>query len=277
MLKDKTAKKTAAKKTAAKKTAAKKTAAKKTADIVDVAALDASRDDLPVDVAPGVLAAHAEVLAATVLAKRRALERAKVTVADAARLQALAAALRKRETAWRNLWKASGTGALAAARDPARAGRDQLFSALRVFANGNAATQAALDDIAGVENDTDLLEDLDRLLALAGAHRDDLAGTDTDEAFVASAAKAREAFRKARQEVRVATGAASLVELSDEALAARRMRNRVFWSLADLDRRVCQRGSHAFRADPRGLRLFAAYTHRAKRAGATKAEPAPTG
>jgi hypothetical protein len=262
--------KTTTKKAPAKKTpaperrapAAKATVAAKPS-VIDVEALDRSRDDEALDGSAAALADHAEALAATVKAKQKALARAKVTPADGQRLGALAAALRKRETAWRNLWKSSSTGAVAKAREPARKGRDQLFSALRVFANATPATQSALDDIAGVENDSDLLSDLDRLLALAASHRDDLDGTDSDAAFSAQVAAATEAFRAARSGAR--ESAANAVELSDEAVAARRVRNRVFWELADLDRLVCQRGAHAFRSDPRSLRLFAAYTHRARR------------
>lgn len=256
-------------KTTTKKAPAKKTPAPKRrapavkASVIDVEALDRSRDDDALDGSASALADHAEALAATVKAKQKVLARAKVTAADGQRLGALAAALRKRETAWRNLWKSSSTGAVAKAREPARKGRDQLFSALRVFANGTPATQSALDDIAGVENDGDLLSDLDRLLALAASHRDDLDGTDSDAAFSARVADATEAFRAARSGAR--ESAANAIELSDEAVAARRVRNRVFWELADLDRLVCQRGAHAFRSDPRSLRLFAAYTHRARR------------
>jgi len=268
------------KKAPAKRAPAPKSSPAKAASVIDVEALDRARDDEALDGQPTALADHAEALADTVDEKRRKLAKAKVTPDDAARLRALAAVLRKRETAWLNQWKSSGNGAVAAARGPARAGRDQIFSALRVFANGARATQAALDDIAGVENDSDLLEDLDRLLALAKAHRDDLAGTDTDEDFVAATEAATATFRRARTAALAAGGAASNIELTDEAREARRVRNRVFWALADLDRAVCAKGSHAYRTDPKGLRLFAAYTHRTRRAKKNETPtptPAPTG
>ncbi len=66
-----------------------------------------------------------------------------------------------------------------------------------------------------------------------------------------------------------AAGPAAGIELSDEALAARRARNRVYWARWDLDRRVCLRASHAFRADPRKLRLFAMFTQKSGRAART--------
>lgn len=265
MARAKTTKKAPVKKTPAPKRrapAARATVAAKPM-AVDVEALDRSRDDEALDGSAAALADHADALAATVKAKQKILARAKVSAADGQRLAALAAALRKRETTWRNLWRSSDTGSVAKAREPARLGRDQLFSALRVFANASHATQSALDDIAGVENDADLLSDLDRLLALAASNRDDLAGTDSDEAFSARVAAATEAFRAARSGAR--ESAANAIELNDEAVAARRVRNRVYWELADLDRLICQRGAHAFRSDARSLRLFAAYTHRARR------------
>ena len=253
-----------------KKQPAKKPAAGK----VDLDALDGRRDDTALNGSASALAEHAEGVAEAAQRNVRALGKAKVSAGDVEGLITLAAALRKRETAWRNLWKSASSGAVAKAREPARAGRDQLFSALRVFADGHGDTQAALDDIAGVENDTDLLSDLERLLALAKAHGGELAGTDTDEAEVATIAATTEAFRKARVEVR-ASGPSAGIELSDEAVAARRARNRVYWALWDLDRQVCLRASHAFRGDARKLRLFAMFTQKTRAREATPKDAQP--
>ena len=129
MAKTKTTKtKAPAKKTPAPKKrapAAKATVAAKPMAI-DVEALDRSRDDEALDGSAAALADHADALAATVKAKQKILARAKVSAADGQRLAALAAALRKRETTWRNLWRSSDTGSVAKAREPARLGREVL-------------------------------------------------------------------------------------------------------------------------------------------------------
>ena len=127
-----------------------------------------------------------------------AASHARIVCNDTALLDALAKELRRRETAWRSHWTGGGAKDVAKARFEAVKGRRDLFSALRTFAEHDLDTQAELDDVANIENDADLLQDLDRLATLAAKHEGDLAGTDVDAARVAQVAAATERFRVAR-------------------------------------------------------------------------------
>jgi hypothetical protein len=224
-------------------------------------------DERRPDAAPTLVATHARRLAKQVRVDAAELARAKVTPVDANRLDLLADALDTAQEAWLILKDQRDPGGLADTRDPLREGRDQLFAALRTFARRNPDTQAALDRIAGVEGDDDLVSDATRLLALARKHHADLDGTDVTADRLAQIRAALTAFSAARGGARPAAPAPgegsprpATAQAEDEATrAARRARNRAYWTLAELDRDVVERGRYAFRKDEAKAARYRAY------------------
>lgn len=240
------------------------------------------------DAAPETLMQHSERLARRVLARKAALAKGKITAGDAAQLQALAKSLRSAETTWRNFWIGNRRSPVGKARVVALKGHSDLFSALRVFVK-DQETQDTLTDIGRAENDADLQQDLDRLVALGRKHAALLEGTDVDAARVEQIAAAAEQFGTALAGVtELQEGAASddekakvlrdnAAERTVEGKRLLRERNRFFWALAELNRQTVERAGHVLRDDEGARGEFSAYTgatpSRAK-AGA-KAAPAP--
>lgn len=177
-----------------------------------------------------------------------ALALSKVVAADADALDAYADALDAAQSSWLVTHDTRVHKAVAGVRDPLRKGRDHLFAALRTYAEDDA-TQAKLDEIGGVDNDDDLVNDATRLLALARKHRADLDGTDMTDERVAEVRGALADFNATRGGVRSDEGADAQAE-DEVARTARRARNRAFWTLAALTRTVGKRGQYAFRDDP---------------------------
>lgn len=253
-------KKAATRKVAKKKAAAP--AAKKKAAAPAAAAkrhpFDERKPDAPVSTAT----THARNLAKQVRADAIQLALALVTTADATRLEALASDADAAQEAWRNAKDATGEGAVATARTPLREGRDQIYAALRTFADENEKTQSTLDDIGDVTSDDDLVDDTTRLLSLVNKHRKDLDGTDVTTARVAEVRKALEDFKHARGGEREGDedGAKTTKQSETESLRKlRRARNRAFWTLATLSRRVCRRGQYAFRKDSEKRSTYTLY------------------
>lgn len=233
-------------------------------------ALEEGVPDAPV----AQLVVHAKALANDVRALAEPLAKAKVTLADAARLDTLAEALEGAESAWQIAWAKGAPGAVAAARKVLLRGRSDLFEALRVFALNDGATQLALDRIAGVEGDDDLAADAARLVPLARQHAADLDGTEITPAAVDGVEAALKSFGAARAGARGGPDEPTTEQaLTESARKARAGRNRAFWTLAGLTRQVCLRGRFAFRHDPSRASKFTGYV-RAGRA-AKPAEPGP--
>lgn len=231
-----------------KKPAARKPAAKPVARAKPAPDRRSPFDDKKPDAPATAVVTHARNLARQVRVDLDALTRAKVTAADADQSYTLAAALDAAQDAWLTTQDARNLGSVAAARGPLREGRDQLFAALRTFADANPATQATLDAIGGVDSDDDLTDDTTRLLALAKKHRKELDGTDVTPDRLSEVRAALDHFAATRGGAR--SGAATTAQAESEATrSARRVRNRAFWTLASLDRQVSRRGQYAFRDD----------------------------
>lgn len=229
---------------------------------LDVATLDASHDDRAPNAPVSGLAAHCEQLAAAVDCHAGALALAKLRPGTGALLRAAVALLREQQTRWTIARAASRPAARADARRAAWLGHDDLYRALRLFADDRPAVQAALDGLSEQPTDDQLLEELDLLLTLAAQNADALAGTDINATRVAAIRRSAEAFRGLRAGA-PADGDdedADAAEVTGDALAARRLRNRVYWFLANLDRDVCRRGRYIFRRDERKAALFRVYS-----------------
>jgi hypothetical protein len=280
-------KKPAAKKSAPKKPVPAKPAPKKPAPAKAAAAPakaapakaapakpDAGRDAVAPDAPAAQLVSHAKALANEVRAFAAQLALAKVTPADAAQLDALAQELEVAESAWQIAWAKGAPGAVASTRTVLLRGRSDLFEALRVFALDDAATQVALDRIAGVEDDDDLAADASVLVPLARQHAGDLAGTEITPEVIDSVEAALQNFSAARAGARaVQDGTTTEQSLTESARKARAIRNRAFWSLAGLTRQVCLRGRFAFRHDAGRASKFVGYIRAGR--SAKPAEPKP--
>ena len=232
------------------------------------------KPDAPVE----AVITHARNLSQQVRIDAMELARAKVMPADAVQIDFLRDALDGAQRSWTTTRDARATGALAAARTPLRAGRDQLYQALRTFVEEGHATHKTLDDIGDVQGDDDLVEDTTRLLALAKKHRRDLEGTDVTTARVDEVRAALEAFKAARGGHRddAETGDATSAQSESESLRkARRARNVAFWTLATLVRTVCKRGQYAFRDDREKRATYTLYHASATPADAGAAAPKP--
>lgn len=261
-----TPKKTAKPKTATK-TAKPKTATKTATQSTDpVESLDAANDQKAPDAPALTLAKHAEDLAGNVRPLLEPLAKAKVSAADGERLDTLAALLRVTETAWQTARKEVATGTVAKCRGPLLAGRNDLFGGIDAFVDDDAAADE-LADIGSVDDDDDLESDTSRLIALARKHAADLEGTEITPEKVNGTEAALDAFRRARKgAVRVDVvdddekGAETKHALTEAARVALGRRNRVFWALSALDRKVCKRGRFRFRADASRRGAFASYT-----------------
>lgn len=241
------------------------------ATAIDVDALHRRDDQRDPDTTVTTLANHAETLANTVRTHLSALAAAKVTGEDAARLDALAVLLRGGESTWRAAWKAVSGGDVATARTPLLIGRNDLFGAIEAFAEDDAAQQA-LVEIGGVDSDDDLEVDTGRLIELARRYAGDLAGTEITPARVGEVEAALGAFRAARKGERSKAGAETTKqELTEAARQALERRNRVFWALSALDRRVCRRGKFRFRADPKRRKDYGSYANEGRVARTTTA------
>jgi hypothetical protein len=208
-------------------------------------------NDRKPDAPAGVLVTHARKLANQVRTDATTLVLAKITPADADQLDELADALEAAQTSWDAVRDAQGRGAVVKLRGPLLAGREHLFAALRTFADHSEATQRALDQIAGVEGDEDLVTDTRRLLVLARKHQKDLDGTDVTPQRVAQVKEALAAFQAARSGARHQEDGDKTTSQheSDAMRQARQARNRAFWGLASLVRLVSRRGQYAFRND----------------------------
>jgi hypothetical protein len=214
------------------------------------------------DAPPGAVATHARKLANQVRTDADVLSRAKVTPVDAVRLDALADALDAAQTSWDAAKDVQKQGAVARLRAPLRAGRDHLFDALRTFADEDETTQRALDGIAGVEGDEDLVTDTVRLLTLAHKHRKDLDGTDVTPERIEEIRGALAAFKAGRSGARDKddTEQTTSQQESDTLRKARHARDRAFWELATLVRLVSRRGQYAFRNDKAKRARYNLYT-----------------
>jgi uncharacterized protein YecT (DUF1311 family) len=239
-------------------------------------ARNALEDKRP-DAATEAVVTHARNLSKQVRADASELTRAKVTVADATQIDVYASALEGAQQAWITARDERGTGIVATSRAPLRAGRDQIFAALRTFVDEGHATHKTLDDIGDVTSDDDLVDDTTRLLALTKKHRRDLDGTDVTPARVDEVRAALDEFKATRGGHRdhAETGDATSAQAESEALRkARRARNVAFWTLAKLVRTVCKRGQYAFRDDREKRAKYTLY-HAAASAPDEKAPPAP--
>lgn len=230
---------------------------------------DDRRPDAPVE----ALSRHAAAIAKCVRRDGDALSVARIVAADAEQIESLVRQLDEAQERWVTLNDGRSTGAVASARAPVREGRDQLFDALRTFADHDATTQQRLDEIADVQNDDDLVDDTTRLLALAKRHAKHLEGTDVTAARITEIRGSVEAFRKARSGAREAPATTSAQAESRALLTARRARNRAFWSLAELVRTVARRGQYAFRQDPVKRKDYALYRRSSGTAAAETTEP----
>lgn len=271
----------AAKKKPAKKAVTKQSTGKapvKAAPVasIDLSALDPAHDGTTPDAPVAHLVTHARRIANHVRTLSAPLLLAKVTVDDAHHLDALSHTLVGAESAWQTAWAKGAPGAVAKSRGVLLEGRSDLFDALRVFADHDAATQSALDAIAGVESDDDLETDVRRLIPLARKHATDLDGTEITPVVVSGVEAALTAFGAARAGAReVAEGKTTEQALSEAARQAQALRNRAYWALAGHTRTVSARGRFAFRRDAERRALFAGYA-RASRAAKPAADPAPT-
>lgn len=231
------------------------------------AAVSTEHDMTPPDASVTLVVDHSRQLAALVRRHAAALAMAKVTPAMADQLEAFASDVSARETDYTRRRDAVDLGVVGRARAVLRDGRDQLFEALRAFAEDDVATQRALDDIAGVENDDDLVQDTVRLISLSERHAKDLAGTDVTPARLREVETSMTEFRAARSAIR-----GDGRPMDAEVLRARAQRNRAFWSLAMLSRTVVKRARYAMRQDESVAALFVSY-HAARR---RRRKPAPT-
>lgn len=276
-----TAKKTKAAPAAPKKKNTPAKSAKKTA--VKPAAPKAAPkaphpyDEKKPDAPAGSVTAFARALASNVRADAEQLAIAKVSVADAEQLESLANRLETNQEAWSILRDETGTGAVAETREPLRKGRGKLYVALRTFADEDARTQSALDDIGDATSDDDLSEDTIRLLALAKKHSAELKGTDITKAWLKDLDGALSSFKAARGGARPKSGDAATAQQESEATRrARRARNRAFWELGDCIRRVCRRAQYAFLSDPEKRASYTLYHNRSSSDARVKATPAAT-
>lgn len=226
---------------------------------------DDRRPEGPVEAHGG----HARSLAKFVRRDVEALRSAKLSPADAEALESKAHALDEAQRRWLVLSDKQVAGQVAAARTPLIKGRDQLYLGLRTFAE-DPDTQRRLDEIGEVENDDDLIEDAVRLVALAKRHAQELEGTDITPARVAEVNAALDGFRRAREGERSAPENGTAQAESRAMLVARRARNRAYWSLAELVRRVVKRGQYAFRDDPVKRKDYVLY----RKANAPATKPA---
>ncbi len=174
--------------------------------LVDLSTLSAEADDRRL---LGSVRGLVRYTRGAVLLAREALPtlaRSKVDAALLAHLEALSRTLRQAQVAW--LQVARGAAASALQREEAERAHLDLRSALSTFAAHDAETWQQLVDIGQAESLDDLVEDLDRLIALAQKHRADLEGTDVDAARVAAMQATRDAFAALLEKDGVAVGAA---------------------------------------------------------------------
>ncbi len=277
------AKKTAATKPAAKKTVAKKAVAKKPAEKKTAGTKPAVSAKVRAAAAPAVapspatgddgrwpdapvatLVKHAGDLAGVVRSLAEELAGAKVSTDDADRLDALSAKLQSAEDTWNAARRAVATGSVAQLRPVLTAGRNDLFGALEAFVDDDAVTRE-LEDIGGVDDDDDLERDTRRLLKLCATYADDLEGTEITPEAVAAVETTLGRFRDARRGAPIEAEGETKQALSEAAQKALDARNRLFFELSDLDRRVCLRGRFCFRKDPARRARFSGYLSEARR------------
>ena len=240
--------------------------------VVDIEKLDRTRDAQSPNASVATLATHATKLAASVRTHADALALAKVTPEDADQLDAHEKLLREREADWQAQVARYVPGVVAAARKTVIEGNRDLYGALTTFVD-DTATVAALDAIPGEDSDDAIDTGTDRLIALARKHADDLQGTEVTPSRVDEVTLSLEQFRAARAGKREGANGTTTVQAFDlESRRAWELRNRAFWALAELDRRVCKRARFRFRGDPSRRALFKAYT-----ATARKPRKKPTG
>lgn len=282
-------KKAAAKKGGAKKVAPKEKATENAAPVaaeravashgglIDVLTLDAAKDAVAPDASSTALVTHAESLAGTMRSLLEALALAKLGEPEAARLEGMATLLRAREGEWQKARKATATGAVAACRAPLMEGRNDLYGAIDAFVEDESAAKE-LEEIGTVDDDDDLEDDSKRLIALARKHADDLDGTEITVARVDEVEVALKAFHDARKGVVAAEGEGegdTKQALSEAARVALELRNRAFWALSALDRKVCRQARFRFRKDAKRRALFNAYVTEAKSAQKAKTPKVP--
>lgn len=269
-----TKKKGATKRVSAPKLTVKSAAKETGPTAIDPSTLDARHDGRAPDASVTTLVTHAEALAESVRSLKAPLAKAKVSLGDADRLDALAALLREREESWQAARKASHPGNVAAARTTLTAGRTDLFGALDAFVDGDEVAEE-LAAVGGVDDDDDLDDDAARLIKLARRHAAALEGTEITPAKVDEVEAALRAFRTARKGVVSAPQGETRQKLAEDARVALELRNRVFWALSALDRTVCKRGRYCFRAQPARRAAFAAYATEPARARRPAPAPAP--
>lgn len=209
--------------------------------LVDLSTLSAEADDRRL---LGSVRGLVRYTRGAVLLAREALPtlaRSKVDAALLAHLEALSRTLRQAQVAW--LQVARGAAASALQREEAERAHLDLRSALSTFAAHDAETRQQLVDIGQAESLDDLVEDLDRLIALAQKHRADLEGTDVDAARVAAMQATRDAFAALLEKDGVAVGRPMTPAQRD----LRRARNRVFHALWEQTGLLVARMRHGFR------------------------------
>lgn len=241
-----------------------------------LASLDASHDDTDPDAPVSAIIPHAEALAARARVHWPSLQRAKLAADAPARLEAGVLLLRPADTRWTALYAVLRRSSLADARAAATEGRSDLFQALRLFGEDDPKIQAVLDGLGPEGEDAVLLSDLDRLLGLADTHGELFTGTDLSSARLAEIKVQAAAFRTLRAGASSPEGEVALVARTQEAMVARRMRNRAFWFVAAVEREICKRGRYIFRKSPREAALFTLYTTDQKKP-APKPEPSGSG
>lgn len=228
---------------------------------IDLNQLSAQYDQLYPDIAPELLAVHAEILAERARKNAEKLAQVKFPAEEAAsRLESFAVLLRNQETRWLTIRSERASSTLKQARANALEVKKDLFAALRYFAAERSSVQEALDHIAEGTGDADLAQDLIFLAALAEEnqaliHETDLPPNIADMARTCQAELSR---------------ALTIKDATSEAAEVLAQRNRVFWHLAMLCRKTSAAGNYAFRRDPKQAALFLSYTSQRRKRQTSK-------
>lgn len=238
---------------------------------VDVDALDASRDDAAPEAPPERLIVHAQRLAPVALEHLAQLKLAKLASHVPALLLLLASELAARQMTWQASGGRSPNVSLKTAREGASESHADLVAAFRRFGGKDSSIAGMIEQVTQGASDADTLQGLYTLASTARARMSLFDGTDVTAATIDLAEKRHADFSKALARSDEGATATPRVQLELEAARALRMRNRVFWALADLDREACDAGRYIFRKSPREKARFTAYTHTA---AATKKKPA---
>lgn len=214
---------------------------------VDLSTLPSELDDRRLPGRVQGLLRHSRGAVLLARAELGMLARSKVDAPLLDRVEALSRTLRREQAAW--LGVARGPAALALRFEEAELGHADLRSGLRTFAGHDAETQRQLVEIGQADSYDDLIEDLDRLLALGDKHHADLEGTNVDADRRAEIRASRDNLASALEQEGVQVGR----PLTAEQRALRRSRNRVFHALWAQAGVLVERMRHGFRHDAEKL------------------------